>query len=240
MVLTQSPPNRPLRADARRNREAIISAADDLFRTQGMAMQMDEVAQRAGLGVGTVYRHFPTKEALTVELVLYRLEAVVTRAEEAMVTEAPAAAIRGFIHAMACLMGEDVGLRETFQVQSAADAQREDCAYFRQDLHDRKFALVRQAQEAGIVRADLAVEDFDALMCGMGQSIMVGGNPSLVADVLLVGMRVPEVECAKLGAAERGSDGERGSEAELKAEEAGDGETAQPGGIAQSGEVEAV
>ena len=205
MVLTQSPPNRPLRADARRNREAIITAADDLFRTQGMALQMDEVAQRAGLGVGTVYRHFPTKEALTVELVLHRLDAVITRAEQAMVTEAPAAAIRGFIHAMACMMGDDVGLRETFQVQSTADAQREDCAYFRQDLHDRKFALVQQAQEAGMVRPDLAVEDFDALICGMGQSILAGGNPTLVADVLLVGMRVPEVDCARIGEVAHGT-----------------------------------
>jgi AcrR family transcriptional regulator len=199
MVLTQSPPNRPLRADARRNREAIVTAADDLFRTQGMALQMDEVAQRAGLGVGTVYRHFPTKEALTVELVVHRMDVVIDRAERAMETEAPAVAIRGFIHALAELMAEDVGLRETFQVQTTADAQREECAYYRQDLHDRKFALVQRAQEAGTVRADLAVEDFDALMCGMGQSILAGGNPGLMADVLLVGMRVPTVDGAECG-----------------------------------------
>jgi len=191
MVLTQSPPNRPLRADARRNREAIVTAADDLFRTQGMALQMDEVAQRAGLGVGTVYRHFPTKEALTVELVVHRTEVVVTRAESAMAADEPAAAIRGFIHAMARMMAEDVGLREAFQLQSTADTQLEQCAYFRQELHDRKVALMRQAQDAGIVRTDLAVEDFDALMCGMGQAILAGGNPERIADVLLVGMRVP-------------------------------------------------
>ncbi|WP_344657222.1 helix-turn-helix domain-containing protein [Catenulispora subtropica] len=204
MVLTQSSPNRPLRADARRNREAIITAADDLFRTQGMGLQMDEVAQRAGLGVGTVYRHFPTKEALTVELVVHRMETVINQAEQAMETQAPAVAIRGFIHAMARMMGEDAGLRETFQVQSTADAQREECAYYRQDLHERKFGLVRRAQEAGMVRADLAVEDFDALMCGMGQSILAGGNPELMADVLLVGMRVPDGDGSQCGAADGG------------------------------------
>jgi AcrR family transcriptional regulator len=205
MVLTQSPPNRPLRADARRNREAIVTAADDLFRTQGMALQMDEVAQRAGLGVGTVYRHFPTKEALTVELVVHRAETVINRAEQAMETQDPAFAIRGFIHAMARMMAEDVGLRETFQLQSAADMQLDKCAYYRQDIHSRKFALVRKAQQAGMVRPDLEVEDFDALMCGMGQSILAGGRPDLMADVLLVGMRVPAGNSA-------GSDAECGAE----------------------------
>src|SRR4051794_38441892 len=191
MVLTQSPPNRPLRADARRNREAIISAADDLFRTQGMSLQMDEVAQRAGLGVGTVYRHFPTKEALTVELVTYRSETVIAQAEQAMVNEAPAVAIRGFIHALARMMAEDVGLRETFQMQSTADMQGEACAYFRQDLHERKLAIMQRAQRAGTVRGDLEVEDFDALMCGLGQAILAGGRPELMADVLLEGLQVP-------------------------------------------------
>jgi AcrR family transcriptional regulator len=224
MVLTQSSssPTRPLRADARRNREAIIAAAEDLFRTQGMALQMDEVAQRAGLGVGTVYRHFPTKEALTVELVRHRAEAMITRAEQAMVTQAPAEAIRGFIHTMACMMASDVGLRETFQLQTMADAQFEDCAYYRPDLHERKFALVRQAQEAGIVRPDLGLEDFDALMCGMGQAVLAGGNPSLIADVILVGMRVPLVECpAENQAAEVGT-----AEAAEAAETAEHGEAA--------------
>jgi AcrR family transcriptional regulator len=205
MVLTQSPPTRPLRADARRNREAIISAADDLFRTQGMSLQMDEVAQRAGLGVGTVYRHFPTKEALTVELVTYRSETVITQAEDALVTDAPAVAIRGFFHAMARLMSEDVGLRETFKMQSTADLQGESCAYFRQDLHERKLAIMQRAQRAGAVRGDLGVEDFDALMCGMGQAIVAGGRPELIADVILEGLRVPLED----GADSKGSDARR-------------------------------
>lgn len=197
MVLSQSPPtSRPLRADARRNREAIIAAADDLFRVNGMSLQMDEVALRAGLGVGTVYRHFPTKEALTVELVRCRMEAMIDRAEHGMQTCDPATALRDFVQDMARLMGEDSGLRESFQVQVAADNQLEDCVYYRQDLHQRKLALVQRAREAGVVRGDLALDDFDALMCGMGQAIVAGGNPALMADVLLEGLRVPKVGCA--------------------------------------------
>lgn len=207
MVLSQKPPtSRPLRADARRNREAIVAAADDLFRADGMALQMDEVAQRAGLGVGTVYRHFPTKEALTVELVQYRMETMIGRAEETMQTCDPASAVRTLITDMAVLMSEDAGLRESFQVQVLADNQLDACVYYRQDLHERKLAMVKRAQEAGVVRSDLTLEDFDALMCGMGQAIVAGGNPKLIADVLLEGMRVPrDPQCSLAVAATEAS-----------------------------------
>jgi AcrR family transcriptional regulator len=192
MVLSQTPPtSRPLRADARRNREAIVAAADDLFRVDGMSLQMDEVAQRAGLGVGTVYRHFPTKEALTVELVQHRVETTINRAEQTMQDCDPASALRRFIRDMATVMGEDIGLRESFQMQVLADNQLDECVYYRQDLHERKLSMVKRAQEAGVVRGDLELEDFDALMCGMGQAIVAGGNPALMADVLLEGLRVP-------------------------------------------------
>ncbi|ACU73684.1 transcriptional regulator, TetR family [Catenulispora acidiphila DSM 44928] len=214
MVLSQTPPtSRPLRADARRNREAIVAAADDLFRSDGMALQMEEVAQRAGLGVGTVYRHFPTKEALTVELVQCRTDTVIGRAERTMDACDPATALRRFILDMAAMMSDDVGLRESFQVQVLADNQLDACVYFRQDLHERKMALVRRAQDAGVVRGDLALEDFDALMCGMGQAILAGGNPVLVADVLLEGMHVPRVDAADVAAAAGAADmaGARGA-----------------------------
>jgi AcrR family transcriptional regulator len=206
MVLSQTPPaSRPLRADARRNREAIVAAADDLFRSDGMALQMEEVAQRAGLGVGTVYRHFPTKEALTVELVQCRVETMISRAEQTIQGSDPAGALRRFILDMATVMAEDMGLRESFQVQVLADNQLDACVYYRQDLHERKLAMVKRAQEAGVVRGDLALEDFDALMCGMGQAIVAGGNPVLISDVMLEGMRVPRaaagVGCAEYAAA---------------------------------------
>lgn len=195
MVLSQTPPaSRPLRADARRNREAIVAAADDLFRSDGMALQMEEVAQRAGLGVGTVYRHFPTKEALTVELVQCRMATTIGRAEETMQACDSATAVRRFIQDLAAMMGEDIGLRESFQVQVVADSKLDECVYFRQDLHERKLAIMERAQQAGVVRGDLTLEDFDALMCGMGQAIVAGGNPALMADVLLEGLRVPRAD----------------------------------------------
>src|SRR3954470_19044082 len=61
--------SKPLRADARRNRAAIVKAARKVFSDKGQDAQMDDIARRAKVGVGTVYRHFPTKEALLEELV---------------------------------------------------------------------------------------------------------------------------------------------------------------------------
>ena len=69
-------PDGPLRADARRNREKVLKAARAVFAEQGRDAQMDDVARRAGVGVGTVYRHFPTKEALIEALMAEPFELI--------------------------------------------------------------------------------------------------------------------------------------------------------------------
>jgi AcrR family transcriptional regulator len=195
MVMTQGQPvdaaARPLRADARRNREAILAAADELFRADGTAFQMDQVAHRAGLGVGTVYRHFPTKDALFEELVVHRLDTLLAEAESAMAECDPAVAIRQFIHGVACFMGRDAGLRAAI----GATADPAECAAYRQDLWDRKVAMVTRAQEVGAIRPDLTVTDLDAIMCGLGAAIDSGGDPGRLAEVMLDGMRVPKAAC---------------------------------------------
>ena len=66
--------SRPLRADARKNRARLLAAAEEVFAEQGVSVPIDDVAQRAGVGVGTLYRHFPTKEALFVAVVATRFE----------------------------------------------------------------------------------------------------------------------------------------------------------------------
>ena len=78
---------RPLRADARRNRERILKAARAVFAEQGMNSQIDDVAKRAKVGVGTVYRHFPTKEALLDALVREHFEEIAGFAREALERE---------------------------------------------------------------------------------------------------------------------------------------------------------
>src|SRR5215208_7228554 len=77
---------RPMRADARRNRERVLAAAEEVFAEGGLRAQIDEVARRAGVGVGTVCRHFPTKHAL-VEAVLEAMYASLLEAAERAVAE---------------------------------------------------------------------------------------------------------------------------------------------------------
>jgi AcrR family transcriptional regulator len=189
MVTMQERPVRPLRADARRNRDLIVTAAAELFKTAGMTLQMDAVAQRAGVGVGTVYRHFPTKEALLVELVVDRMETLVDEVEAMMAGDDPADGMRRFVHGVACLMSDDNGLVEALNLTAVNDP--DTCAYYRQEIADRKRALVRRAQEGGLVRSDLRSEDFDGLMCGLGAAIQSGADPRMMADVLLDGLQVP-------------------------------------------------
>src|SRR3954467_6535511 len=80
---------RPLRADARRNRERVVSAAGVVFAEHGRDAQMDDVAKRSGVGVGTVYRHFPTKEALVSALAISLFEQVLASARKASELEDP-------------------------------------------------------------------------------------------------------------------------------------------------------
>ena len=75
----------------------MLEAAEEVFASEGLAVPIDEVARRAGVGVGTVYRHFPTKEALFEAIVVARLEALVERAEELCTSDDPGAAMFTFI-----------------------------------------------------------------------------------------------------------------------------------------------
>src|SRR5919197_6626891 len=81
MSTTETP---KLRADARRNRERILAAAKEVFGEKGEDAQMDDVARRAGVGVGTVYRHFPTKEALVHALTDEQFNVIAAHARETL------------------------------------------------------------------------------------------------------------------------------------------------------------
>ena len=89
--------SKPLRKDAARNRERILEAARDLFRERGLSASLNEIAHHAGVGVGTMYRHFPDKDQLVEGLFEQRIEALVTRMERALVDPDPWRALTSFI-----------------------------------------------------------------------------------------------------------------------------------------------
>ena len=108
------PGERPLRADARRNREKVLEAARAVFSEQGRDAQMDDVARRAGVGVGTVYRHFPTKEALIEALMVAAFETIAAAAEAALEVEDPWEAFTSVLWRGAETMAGDRALSEVF------------------------------------------------------------------------------------------------------------------------------
>src|SRR5579885_3613499 len=91
---------RPLRADAVRNRARILEAANEAFAAEGLGVPIDVIAQRAGVGVGTMYRHFPTKEALGAAILTTKMEALIAEADRLAEADDPAAALDEYLAAI--------------------------------------------------------------------------------------------------------------------------------------------
>ena len=111
--MTENPESqRPLRADARRNRERILEAASAVFARDGLDASLDAVAAEAGVGVGTVYRRFPERQELIDELFEKKLERFVDLARECEAMDDPFDGLVRFLSEASRMHGEDVGLRE--------------------------------------------------------------------------------------------------------------------------------
>jgi AcrR family transcriptional regulator len=186
-----------LRADARRNREAIVCAARELFAEKGMDAQMDEIARRAKVGVGTVYRHFPAKEDLLDGLITRRFERLAERATEAVHTASqgePWEAFRGFIEWSAGLQAGDRALSEAM----ASRSERMHAAAVASGLVTQLELLLELAKRAGALREDLVVEDIPAMVCSIGSvAVAAAEKPhwrwDRVLAIWLDGVRAPGV-----------------------------------------------
>ena len=156
---------RPQRADARRNRERVIAAARAVFGEQGREAQMDDVARQAGVGVGTVYRHFPTKQALLGALIVDAFDRVAAEARRALDEPDAWAAMERVLWFAAENLATDRALSEAM----ASDAEIPAGATAGQaSLRDSFSALMRRAVAAGQLRPDAIVDDIPMLMCGVG------------------------------------------------------------------------
>ena len=160
-----APGDRPLRADARRNREKVLEAARAVFSEQGRDAQMDDVARRAGVGVGTVYRHFPTKEALIEALMVSAFETIAASAEAALEVEDPWEAFTSVLWQGAETMAADRALSEVF---ASIPGAMESAMPTVEGLTETMAVLIARAQAAGVLREDMIVDDIPMLMCGIG------------------------------------------------------------------------
>jgi AcrR family transcriptional regulator len=156
---------RTLRADARRNRERIMSSGRELFARDGPEAQMEEIAARAGVGIGTVYRHFPTKEALLTAMVRDRFQEFAEIATLAEETVDEREALETVMRRSAEAVEGDVG----FQLAMMDSNQLEW-----EGIEEQKAVLtavvtriIRRAVDAGAVRDGFTFEDFGMVMCGI-------------------------------------------------------------------------
>jgi AcrR family transcriptional regulator len=181
---------RPMRADARRNRERLLQAARESFAAEGLSVPVDEIARRAGLGAGTMHRHFPTKESLYEAIVLGHVGAVVAEAERLGEAGEPGEAFFGFCSRLVERGTADRALAEILtgaggemKARIAAETGRLDRALDR---------LVERAQAAGQVRDDVRVADVRALLSGIHQAGEQGGREMALRMLMVIldGLRV--------------------------------------------------
>jgi AcrR family transcriptional regulator len=160
------PPPRVLRADAARNREAILAAARERFADQGTAAQMEDIARDAKVGVGTVYRHFPNKEDLIEALVERRFALVAERGAEAIgrAADEPWEAFSDYMHFSVGLQAEDRALSQVMASQPELMQKHAEGS----GTWDHTIELVRIAKKAGVLRKDAEPEDVPMIICGLG------------------------------------------------------------------------
>jgi AcrR family transcriptional regulator len=158
---------KPLRADARRNREKVLAAARAVFAEQGVDAQMDDVAKRADVGVGTVYRHFPTKEALLNALTDELFAVIAVHSRTLLTLDDPWEA---FTRVMWFGAERTAGDRAFTEIMAAQRKFPARTCPGKEDLIVTIGELMDRCKAAGVMRQDAMVEDIGLLMCGVGSA----------------------------------------------------------------------
>ncbi|GGU33590.1 putative transcriptional regulatory protein TetR [Lentzea flava] len=155
----------------------MLDAARELFAEKGFDVPLDEIAGRAGVGPGTVYRHFPTKQALFQAVTEARVATMIASANEP--SDDPGGALVAFLGRMAEEAAAKRDLSDAITVPSE----------LRDSLHTALGGLLRRAQEVGAVRTDVTTRDLVALMKGMLQSMHEGANPAVLLEIVVSGLQ---------------------------------------------------
>ena len=184
--------DKALRADARRNHRAVLAAAKKLFADQGLDAQMPDVASVAKVGVGTVYRHFRTKDELIAALVTERFERLAEKAREGVEMEDAWQGIAEFIRFAAQIQADDRGLCEVM----GSRPELMDAAARAAGLPELCDRLVKRAQRSGQLRRDLVWEDIPMVACGLGSITQAAVGPATgrwprLLEIILDGLRAP-------------------------------------------------
>lgn len=177
-----------LRADAQRNRDRILEAAAGAFAEAGPDVPIDEIARRAGVGHGTIFRRFESKDALRAAVIRLRLEEMLAHATELLDRPDPGAALEEFVW-----LGAEMCLRDRalFEGVEKCDGFA-DVAGTKRELHDTVDKLIRRARRAGAVRSKLDGQDLGALVGAAIEAALHAERPDAwrrYVQVVLDGLR---------------------------------------------------
>ncbi|MGO8875069.1 MAG: TetR/AcrR family transcriptional regulator [Acidimicrobiales bacterium] len=162
-ALDDAEPARQPRADSVRNRTRILEAAEEVFGSEGLAVPIDEIARRAGVGVGTIYRHFPTKEALFEAIVFHHFQRLVDTARSMADSEDAAGAL--FFRSLSELFALATDKRDLADALAGAGIDvKEAAGELKHELETAIAQLLARAQEEGSVRSDVSITDVMALV----------------------------------------------------------------------------
>jgi AcrR family transcriptional regulator len=182
-------PVRPLRADAARNRARVLEVAYETFAAEGLSVPIDEIARRAEVGAGTVYRHFPTKEALFAAVIEDRMQHLVNDGYALLTSVGPGEALFAYLRSLVLQWGAtDRGLVDALAGLGI------DIETVAPDAEDAFLAmlgdLLSAAQQAGAARRDIGVREVKSILVGC--QAMEAYNSALaerVTDVVVDGLR---------------------------------------------------
>ncbi|MGX9888866.1 TetR/AcrR family transcriptional regulator [Streptomyces sp. NPDC002276] len=163
-----TPAPKPLRADAARNRAKLVAAATDVFGERGLDASLEEIARRAGVSIGTLYNHFPTREAFWDAIFPERLAALERIIDSALAAPDPWDGFVGYLEGLFALQAEDHGLNDALAQRFRAAGEVEQACHqgFR-----RAEQIIERARDSGQLRPDFEPEDLVTLIWAMSQVI---------------------------------------------------------------------
>jgi AcrR family transcriptional regulator len=182
-----------MRADARRSRAKLLDAATAAFAENGADAPLEDVARRAGVGIGTLYRHFPTRVDLQAAVYRSQVETVCAAADEYMISATPDQALTGWLRAMVAYLATKRGLSRALVDALGKDSQLiTSCWSAMSDATER---LMTRAQAAGTLRDDIKPTDVLRLVHGVVIATeQVPGETDRLLGLMLDGLRARDVE----------------------------------------------
>ncbi|MFC8799562.1 TetR/AcrR family transcriptional regulator [Promicromonospora sp. NPDC057138] len=178
--MSSSEPDRPARADARRNREKLLAAAQHAFVADGDAAPLERIARAAGVGIGTLYRHFPTREALVEAVYGAELDDVIASAPALLDQHAPDAALRAWMDRYADFFATKRGMLDTLRPGWASGRITTPRGRVTAALG----SILDAGARAGVLRADVDPEDVTMLVLGVLLSTGVEDDPERTGRLL--------------------------------------------------------